>query len=60
MEHGKNLPWGRLAEPEDIARGVVFLSDPGSDYLTGTTLTIDGGILLPYQEMFRVKNRPSR
>ena len=58
MQDGKALPWGRLAEPEDIARGVVFLCDPGSDYMTGSTLTIDGGILLPYQEMFRVHNRP--
>lgn len=58
QERGAALPWGRLAEPEDIARGAVFLSDPASDYITGTTLTIDGGILLPHQEMFRVKDRP--
>lgn len=49
------LPWGRLARPEDIANGVVFLCDPRSDYMTGSTITIDGGILLPYQDMFRVK-----
>lgn len=57
-EHAKNLPWGRLAQPEDLAHGVVFLVDPRSDYITGATLSIDGGIVLPYQEMFRVKNRP--
>lgn len=54
-QHGSNLPLGRLAEPRDIARGVVFLCDPESDYITGSTLTIDGGIMLPYQQMFRIK-----
>lgn len=57
-QHGSNLPWGRLAKPEDIAHGVVFLVDPRSDYITGSTLSIDGGIVLPYQEMFRIRNRP--
>jgi glucose 1-dehydrogenase len=44
----KELPWGRLARPEEIARGVVFLADPESDYITGSTLAIDGGTQLPY------------
>jgi glucose 1-dehydrogenase len=57
-QHGENLPWGRLAKPEDIAHGIVFLCDPRSDYITGATLSIDGGIVLPYQEMFRIRNRP--
>ena len=42
------LPWKRLGQPEEIARGVVFLCDPNSDYITGTTLGIDGGITLPW------------
>lgn len=42
------LPWGRLARPEEIARGVMFLVDPASDYLNGATLTIDGGLQLPW------------
>jgi glucose 1-dehydrogenase len=42
------LPWGRLARPEEIARGILFLVDPDSDYITGTTLAIDGGIQLPW------------
>jgi glucose 1-dehydrogenase len=45
---GASLPWGRLARPEEIARGVVFLVDPDSDYITGTTLSIDGGATLPW------------
>jgi len=44
----KTLPWGRLARPEEIARGILFLVDPDSDYVTGSTLTIDGGIQLPW------------
>ncbi len=44
----ETLPWGRLAQPEEIARGVVFLADPASDYITGSTLSIDGGTLLPW------------
>lgn len=58
-QHGSALPWGRLAAPDDIAHGVTFLCHPYSDYITGATLSIDGGIVLPYQEMFRVKNRPA-
>jgi glucose 1-dehydrogenase len=44
----KQLPWRRMAKPEEIARGVVFLADPESDYITGTTLSIDGGSQLPW------------
>ncbi len=42
------LPWGRLATPEEIARAVVFLADPASDYITGTVLHVDGGLFLPW------------
>lgn len=42
------MPWGRLAQPEEIARAIVFLVDPDSDYITGSTLTVDGGLALPW------------
>ena len=42
------LPWGRLGQPEEIGRGIVFLCDPASDYMTGSSLLIDGGITLPW------------
>jgi glucose 1-dehydrogenase len=42
------LPWGRMATPEEIARGVVFLCDPASEYMTGSALLIDGGNTLPW------------
>jgi glucose 1-dehydrogenase len=45
---GEALPAGRLARPEEIARGVLFLVDPDSEYMTGSTLVIDGGAALPW------------
>jgi glucose 1-dehydrogenase len=42
------LPWGRLATADEIARAVLFLAEPGSDYITGTVLHIDGGLFLPW------------
>ena len=54
-ERGGQLPWGRLGRPEEIGRGVAFLCDPASEYITGSTLTIDGGIQLPWREMYRVE-----
>lgn len=45
---GEKLPWKRLGQPEEIGRGVVFLCDPASDYITGSALLIDGGITLPW------------
>lgn len=45
---GAKLPWKRMGRPDEIARGVVFLCDPASDYMTGSSLAIDGGITLPW------------
>ncbi|MFG1401764.1 acetoacetyl-CoA reductase [Xanthobacter sediminis] len=36
------IPVGRLGEPEDIARGVVFLASDEASFVTGSTLTING------------------
>lgn len=47
---GAKLPWGRLGRPEEIGHGVVFLCDPRSDYVTGTTLSMEGGITLPWMQ----------
>jgi glucose 1-dehydrogenase len=49
------LPFGRLGKPEEIGRGVTFLCDPDNEYITGSTITIDGGIQLPWREMYRIK-----
>src|SRR5262245_43477414 len=45
---GSTLPAGRLARPAEIARAVVFLVDPASEYVNGVTLTVDGGLSLPW------------
>jgi|SRR5579884_1645215 len=42
------LPWGRLARPEEVARVILFLLDPASDYITGATYAVDGGASLPW------------
>jgi acetoacetyl-CoA reductase len=38
-----HIPVGRLGEPEEIARGVVFLASEGAGFITGSTLSINGG-----------------
>jgi len=58
-EQGEKLPWGRLGRSEEIGRGVAFLCDPASEYITGSTLTIDGGIQLPWREMYRTSEKPA-
>jgi len=37
------IPVGRLGEPSEIARGVAFLIDPDAGFITGSTLSINGG-----------------
>ena len=39
------IPLNRMAQPEEIAPGILFLVSPASSYVTGTTLTIDGGLI---------------
>lgn len=42
----KNAPAGRLGTPADVAAAVLFFSSPESAYVTGQTLTVDGGLFL--------------
>ncbi len=43
---GPALPWGRMGTPEDIGKAAVFLCSGDADYVTGTSLLVDGGLWL--------------
>jgi gluconate 5-dehydrogenase len=38
------IPLGRIAEPEEVMHSVLFFVSPASDFITGQTLYLDGGI----------------
>jgi len=40
----ESAPLGRIGLPEDIARGILFLSSEDSDWCTGQSLSVDGGL----------------
>ncbi|HEY9341373.1 MAG TPA: SDR family oxidoreductase [Hanamia sp.] len=40
------IPYGRIGQPEDIGKVAVWLASDESDYLSGTTIFADGGMLL--------------
>jgi len=40
----KLIPYGRIGEPDDVGSAAVWLASDESDYITGTTLYVDGGM----------------
>lgn len=42
----EQIPYGRIGDPEDIARVAVWLVSDQADYVTGATLYVDGGMTL--------------
>jgi 3-oxoacyl-[acyl-carrier protein] reductase len=40
------IPLNSFGQPEDIANAVLFLAGPGSRYITGQVLTVDGGMVM--------------
>ena len=42
----KKFPLGRWGKPVEIARGIIYLLSDASSWSTGSTLVIDGGVLL--------------
>ena len=45
---GSRLPWGRLGKPDEIAKGIAFILSDDAEYMTGSTVAIDGGVSLPW------------
>ena len=41
----KSCSLGRIGKPEEVARAVLFLASDQSDYVTGQTIVVDGGIV---------------
>jgi NAD(P)-dependent dehydrogenase (short-subunit alcohol dehydrogenase family) len=46
QDEARRIPLGRRGEPEEVATWLLRLADPGSSWLTGQVLTIDGGLEL--------------
>lgn len=44
---GALLPLNRIGKPEDVAGAVAFLASDKAKYITGITLRVDGGLILP-------------
>ena len=44
----KALPWKRMGRPDEIGKGVAYMLSDDADYMTGSTVTIDGGVSLPW------------
>lgn len=40
-------PLGRIGRPEEVARAIAFLASDWASFITGTTLAVDGGMLVP-------------
>lgn len=43
----EQVPMGRISEPEETARGIVWLCSEAASFVTGHTLVIDGGLTVP-------------
>lgn len=44
----EGIPWKRLGTPEEVGRLVAFMMSDACDYMTGSTVVLDGGICLPW------------
>ncbi len=42
----EHIPLGRFGKSEEVAAAVAFLASPGASYITGTTLDVNGGMLM--------------
>jgi len=40
----ERIPLGRIGEPDEVMSAALFLASPASDFITGHTLSLDGGL----------------
>lgn len=45
-QYSRTTALGRVSVPEDVAKSVSYLASPDSDFMTGQTLVVDGGIVM--------------
>jgi NAD(P)-dependent dehydrogenase (short-subunit alcohol dehydrogenase family) len=50
--HMKQVPFGRFGKPEDVAKVAAFLASPWSDWITGASIHVDGGMHLVGEESY--------
>lgn len=50
----ESVPLGRLGTPRDVANAVLYLASDEAEYVTGTTIIVDGGQTLPEGADFRI------
>ena len=50
----QSVPLGRLGTPRDVANAALFLASDEAEYITGTTIVVDGGQTLPEGQDFRI------
>ena len=48
------IPLGRLGTPRDVANAVLYLASDDAEYITGTTIVVDGGQTIPEGSDFRI------
>jgi 3-oxoacyl-[acyl-carrier protein] reductase len=48
------IPLGRLGTPRDVANAALYLASSEAEYVTGTTIVVDGGQILPEGSDFRL------
>ena len=44
----QGIPWKRMGTPQEIGKLVAFMMNDDCDYMTGSTVVMDGGICLPW------------
>lgn len=53
-----SIPLGRVSQPEDAANAVLYLASDAASYVTGATLTADGGNSIGSLAVFQAKKNP--